>query len=175
VDNPNHHLFQHCPGCGKKGLSPGSVNSFFCKSCGFKFYLNNAAAGIALIFNADKQILVTKRKNNPAKGTLEFPGGFSEPGETMEISLIREIKEELNLEIEDLRYFCSVSNQYLYKNVLYPITDMVFWCRVNDFSTIAAKDDVAEYYFLDTNQLKVSQFGLNSPNQVVKKIQSIKF
>ena len=42
----------------------------------------------------------------------EFPGGKIEEGETPEIALVREIKEELNLDIFGLEFFQTVDHQY---------------------------------------------------------------
>ena len=42
----------------------------------------------------------------------EFPGGKIEPGEDREQALRREIREELDLEIENLEYFTTVEHTY---------------------------------------------------------------
>ena len=56
---------------------------------------------LALINDAD-EILISKRpKNKYLAGFWEFPGGKVEDGETPESALIREIKEELNIDIND--------------------------------------------------------------------------
>jgi len=81
-------------------------------------YLNCAAAAIALIFSPANNLLVTRRKYDPAKGMLDFPGGFADPGETIEECLIREVKEELNLDMEKLTYICSYPNTYQFKKVI---------------------------------------------------------
>ena len=56
---------------------------------------------IALI-NEANEILLSKIPNNKhLAGFWEFPGGKVESGETPEGALIREIKEELNIDIND--------------------------------------------------------------------------
>ena len=46
------------------------------------------------------KILLIKRKNEPFKGKLALPGGFVECGETTEEAIIREVKEETNIDIK---------------------------------------------------------------------------
>jgi 8-oxo-dGTP diphosphatase len=47
----------------------------------------------------DDKILLIKRKNEPFKGQWALPGGFVEYGESAEEAVIREVKEEANLDI----------------------------------------------------------------------------
>ncbi len=42
----------------------------------------------------------------------EFPGGKIEPGENREQALRREIREELDVEISNLKYFMTVEHTY---------------------------------------------------------------
>ncbi|MBU2630320.1 MAG: NUDIX domain-containing protein [Proteobacteria bacterium] len=170
LKNGNALLFKYCPCCGEKRLILSSEKCFSCNSCEFKFYLNTAAAGIAVIFNKDNALLVTRRKHDPAKGMLDLPGGFADPGETIEACLIREIKEELNLDILFLKYFCSIPNTYTYKSVTYSITDFVFLCTVNDFNAITACDDISDFYFMELCQLDKSLFGLESTKIIIDRL-----
>ena len=174
MKNPNFHLFRYCPQCGKKKLAVSDEKSFLCSSCSFKFYLNTAAAGIALIFNKKDELLITKRKHNPVKGMLDLPGGFADPGETIEACLMREIKEELNLNITSLKYFCSVPNTYIYKNVTYSITDFAFSCSVDDFNSIKAADDISDFYFMELANLDINLFGLESPKIVIDRLREVR-
>ncbi len=169
--NPNRNRLTHCPACGYEGLTEDSIKSFRCRTCGFLFFLNCAAAAMALIIDDENRLLVTRRKYDPSKDSLDLPGGFAEPGEGIEESLKREIKEELNLNVTGLSYLCSFPNLYPYKSVTYPITDMAFVCRVDGFESIEARDDVAGFYFIPIPGLKPSQFGLASARQVVQYLK----
>ena len=54
---------------------------------------------LALINDADEILLSKRPENKHLGGFWEFPGGKVETGEIPKIALIREIKEELNIEI----------------------------------------------------------------------------
>lgn len=123
---------------------------------------------MAIILDEKGRLLATQRKKNPAKGSLDLPGGFAEPGERIEESLIREIKEELNLKITELNYLCSFPNTYVYKSVTYPITDMAFVCQVDNLDTIMAMDDVSDFSFIPFNHIDLDLFGLDSPKKVIQ-------
>jgi 8-oxo-dGTP diphosphatase len=56
-------------------------------------------AACALV-DADGRVLLARRPpGKPLAGLWEFPGGKVEPGETPEVALIRELKEELDIEV----------------------------------------------------------------------------
>ena len=52
--------------------------------------------------------MLIRRRNEPFKGSYALPGGFVEAGETIEDACRREVKEETNLEIYDMRLVWSV-------------------------------------------------------------------
>lgn len=67
----------------------------------------------ALVREGDR-LLIAQRKQNASGGSCkwEFPGGKVEYTEHPEESLVREIKEELNLEIDIERFYDMVSHVY---------------------------------------------------------------
>ena len=65
----------------------------------------------AIIKNEDK-ILVTKRGYGEFINMWEFPGGKIESGETKKQALVREIKEELNIEINVDKFALDIEYQY---------------------------------------------------------------
>jgi len=55
-------------------------------------------SAVALV-DADGRVLIAQRPEGKAMaGLWEFPGGKIEPGETPEVALARELKEELGIE-----------------------------------------------------------------------------
>ena len=62
-------------------------------------YLSVASAAL---IDADGRLLIQQRPpGKPFAGLWEFPGGKVEDGETPEAALIRELKEELGIDVEE--------------------------------------------------------------------------
>jgi 8-oxo-dGTP diphosphatase len=58
-------------------------------------------AAVALV-DADGRVLIAKRPDGkPMAGLWEFPGGKVETGERPELALIRELKEELDIDVTE--------------------------------------------------------------------------
>jgi 8-oxo-dGTP diphosphatase len=80
----------------------------------------------ALIIEQGK-ILVTQRKEDSSHGLLwEFPGGKVKEGEEPREALRRELKEELDVEVEVGRMFDAVFHSY----PEYPILLLVYRCWI---------------------------------------------
>ena len=102
----------------------------------------------AIILNSIGKILVTQRSATmPLPLKWEFPGGKIETGETAEECLIREIKEELNIEIEITGSLSP--NDHQYPNKL--IRLIPFICRQTG-GDLTLKEH-AEYKWLDAKDL----------------------
>ena len=57
----------------------------------------------ALVFYPDNKILLIKRNTIPFKGYWALPGGRIDPGETVDQTIVREVKEETGLEVTIVR------------------------------------------------------------------------
>jgi 8-oxo-dGTP diphosphatase len=60
-----------------------------------------------IIFNEEKILICRRKPTKSFGGYWEFPGGKIEKGESEELSLIRELKEELGIKVENITYFKS--------------------------------------------------------------------
>ena len=66
----------------------------------------------AIIKQGDKYLITQRARNDQLALKWEFPGGKVEEGETPQECLIREIKEELNLDIEVKEIFATSIYNY---------------------------------------------------------------
>jgi 8-oxo-dGTP diphosphatase len=76
------------------------------------------------LVDRDGRVLLAKRpKGRPLKGLWEFPGGKVEAGETPEQALIRELKEELAIDVSQacLAPFTFASHAYPEFQLLMPL------------------------------------------------------
>jgi len=93
--------YKYCPRCGSEMTNKriDHRERKVCPVCRFVFYHNPVpAAGV--VIEKDNKILLVKRKYEPYKGDWSFPAGFMEYDESPEQCAIREIKEELNVDVE---------------------------------------------------------------------------
>jgi len=172
LNKQNKEIIKYCPKCGEMSFTANCSKSFVCNKCGFTLFLNSASAVVAVIFNKKNELLVTIRKNNPAAGTYDLPGGFVDNNETLELAVTREVKEELNLKISSLKYWKSFSNQYVYKDILYYTTDSAFYCKIENFDNINPADDVADYKFISIENLDINNFGFSSIKNLIQNLQN---
>lgn len=154
--------FSFCPVCGSKLWVVNNFKSKRCESCGFVYYGNPSAANVALILNEHDELLVVRRKKEPAKGTLDLPGGFTDMDETGEEGVIREVLEETGLHVTRADYLFSIPNLYRYSDMDIHTLDMFFRCRVSDTSSATAMDDAEEALWIPVNELHPDEFGLRS-------------
>lgn len=90
-----------CPHCAGELASKlvDERDRLVCKECGFIFYINPKVAAGVLIEHQGRVVLV-RRGIEPHIGSWTLPAGFTEYGETIEETAIRECREETGLEVE---------------------------------------------------------------------------
>jgi mutator protein MutT len=126
-----------------------------------------SASVAAIIRNQNNEVLFTVRKHDPAAGMLDLPGGFIDLGETAESAIVREIQEELNLNISMMKFIGTFPNKYLYGELEYQTLDLVFNCTVESFENLQVADDVSGYVFRDSGTVQRQEIGLDSIREIV--------
>lgn len=157
--------FGYCPVCGSSRFEANSQKSKKCGRCGFEYFMNPAAAVVAFITNGEDELLVLRRGKEPAKGTLDLPGGFADVSETAERAVAREVEEETGLKVAASTYLFSLPNVYRYSGLDIMTLDMFFVCEVEDASHVVAMDDAAECMWMPLSDIHTEQFGLRSVRQ----------
>jgi ADP-ribose pyrophosphatase YjhB (NUDIX family) len=120
-------MFRYCPSCASQNIAFVNGKTFRCPDCGFTYY-HNVAAATACFIRTKNGILFQVRGKEPGRGKLDLPGGFVDPGEGAVAGLIRELREEMGLEVSEdsLRFITSFANKYPYKNIMYNTCDLFF-------------------------------------------------
>ena len=154
--------FHYCPNCGNSNFFVNDERSKRCEDCGFTYYINASGSYVALILNDNNELLVARRKCEPAKGTLDIPGGFADPDETAENGVAREVLEETGLKVVSSEYLFSLPNRYEYSGLIIPTLDLFFLCKVADTTALGAHDDVEETFWMALDDINPEEFGLSS-------------
>ncbi len=164
------HKFVYCPLCGSHAFVVNNASSKRCESCGFVYYSNPRAAVVAVIWDENRRLLVARRAKEPAKGTFDLPGGFTENGETAEISLSREVLEETGISIHSMKYLFTEPNIYPYSGIEVHTMDMFFEVQVESSVSFVGMDDVAELLWVPFDEIEVESFGLSSIRRGVARL-----
>ena len=165
-------IFRFCPVCGSEAFAVHDARSKRCAHCGFTYYHNAAASTVALIENSRGELLVVRRALPPAQGTLDLPGGFVDPGETLDEGCRREVREETGLEVTAMEFLFSLPNRYEYSGFVVDTTDCFFRCQVADTSAALAADDAASFRWIPWSALQPADFGLHSIRQGIERLLS---
>jgi NAD+ diphosphatase len=94
-----------CGRCGGRTTDRTDILAKECPGCGFVMFPRISPAVIVLVERGDK-VLLARANRFPGK-FYSVLAGFVEPGETLEETVAREIKEEVGIEVKDIRYFGS--------------------------------------------------------------------
>lgn len=85
----------------------------------------------AALIDQDGHVLLTQRHADSHQGGLwEFPGGKLEAGETPEVGLRRELREELGIEVGEVRPLIRIRHRYPDRNILLDVYRVSAWAGV---------------------------------------------
>jgi NAD+ diphosphatase len=143
--------YKHCLLCGSS-LKIEGPRLLVCSKCGHHHYINPAPCNGVIIENDNNEILLVKRKVDPMKGYWDFAGGFIDPGESLEESCKREIREELNVEIEITKIIGAYADSYVYQNIEIPTIGIVVTAKITE-GIPTPSDDISDYKYFPKNEV----------------------
>ena len=103
LDWQKNHRF--CGQCGTPTTMQCGELAMACPACGLLVYPRLSPAVMVLVRRSDQLLLARSPRFKP--GVYSALAGFVEPGESVEECAIREVREEVGIEITNLRYFDS--------------------------------------------------------------------
>lgn len=113
---------------------------------------------IGIVRRNDGDVLIQRRAESGLLGGLwEFPGGKQERGETLEETCMRELQEELSIEVDIETYFRRISHAYSH----FKVTLHAFRCRLRSGEPVSREglpvrwtsiESLSEYAFPRANR-----------------------
>jgi NAD+ diphosphatase len=134
VDWDRSHQF--CGRCGARTRDKQKERAKECPECGLISYPRIAPAIIVLVEREDRLLLA--RSHRHPQGLFSVLAGFVEPGETLEGAVAREIREEVGIEVRDIRYFGS--QPWPFPNSLM----IAFTCHYASGDIVLEEEEMAE-------------------------------
>lgn len=85
---------------------------------GQKLILSKAVIGVGLILNKNQDVLIDQRLDEGSMGGMwEFPGGKKEKDESIEMTIARELREELGVEVKVGKKLIEFDHSYTHKKL----------------------------------------------------------
>lgn len=155
-------MFKFCPLCRAEELLFDGLKHYNCQKCSWS-YFHNVAAAAGVFITIDNKLLFTVRANQPARGLLDLPGGFIDPGETAEEAVLREVNEELHLtENISLTFLGTAPNTYLFDNVTYHTLDLVYTATLDKIPEIRDRSEIADLVLYHVNEVPFDKLAFDS-------------
>jgi len=151
--------FKYCPVCsGKlKKIVHDLEKRLACSQCNFIFYQNSKPTVSTFIVSNQGQLLLVKRAIEPQKDYWDTPGGFLEDGEEPIKGLKREIKEELGVELKNIKYLGIYIDTYCEG---YHITTLNIIYRAEIASgKLRPMDDVGKIKWFDISKIPMNRIA----------------
>jgi len=129
---------------------------------------------VGLIWNEKNELLICKMSDNRGvfPGQWGFPGGGIEPNEKMTDGLQRELREELGIEIKNIKPAFFKDGQYVKsftdgsKKEVYMIF-LLFHCMAQG-EQIILNDEFSEYRWVQENEIENFELNTETADTITK-------
>lgn len=153
---------QYCSRCGTPTEARREERSRVCPKCKYTTYPPISPA-IMILITRGREILLARKKEWP-QGRFSALAGFVEPGETLEDTVRRETREEVGVEITNLRYFGSQP---------WPFPHQLMIAFTADYASGEVTPDgveIEEARFFDAEQLPNLPAGISISRRMINAV-----
>ncbi|MEO0266275.1 MAG: NUDIX hydrolase [candidate division WOR-3 bacterium] len=159
---------KYCPYCGQTLIlkKENAITRPFCENCNLFIYRNPVPVVAIVVFNKNSEVLLIKRKVEPAKGEWALPSGFIELHEEPDTAARRELAEETGLKIENLKLINAFhQDSKRYESVL-----VLAYLGFSDANPIPG-DDAEEAKFFPTSFALENVAFVSHKNAIIKALK----
>jgi NAD+ diphosphatase len=134
-----------CGACGTPTDRAAGEAARVCPACALRAYPRISPV-IMVLIHRGREVLLARNRRNP-NGAFSALAGFVEAGETLEQTLVREVREEVGVTVRDIRYFGSQSWPF-------PHSLMIAFTAAYDGGEVVPDGiEIAEARFFDVDAL----------------------
>lgn len=159
-------MYKYCPRCRNK-LTKKQKNLYICNNCDLHIYENPRPTTAVIFENEKGEIFLIKRKKAPKKGYWDAPGGFVDLEESLEDSVRREIKEELDIELKKFKYIGSYYGRYLYKGINYHTLCFAFIAKMQVMK-VRTSNEISEMKFFKKQEIPFDRIAFVEVKNALK-------
>lgn len=123
----------YCGKCGNPTKHSDNERMLYCESCGLRTYPSISPCVIVAVYDGNR-LLLTKYAGR-AYTRYALVAGFAEIGESLEQTVKREVKEEVGLNVKNIKF---------YKSQPWPFTDTIlagFYAELDGDDTITLQEE----------------------------------
>jgi NAD+ diphosphatase len=152
-----------CGACATPTERAAGEAARVCPACGLRAYPRISPVIMVLIHRGREILLARNRRNTT--GTFSALAGFVEAGETLEQTVVREVREEVGVSVRDIRYFGSQSWPF-------PHSLMVAFTAVYEAGEVVPDGlEIAEARFFDIDALpQTPAAGLSIASRLIASV-----
>jgi len=153
---------RYCGQCGKVTTKISSEFSMQCEPCRLRFYPRIAPCIIVLVTRGN-EILLAQGERHRESGWFSTLAGFIESGESAEQAVIREVKEEVSIDVKNVKYLNSQA--WPFPNQLM----LGFHAEYDGGDIVPEKGEIAEADWFDLEKLPKHPPGISIAGWLIRQ------
>jgi NAD+ diphosphatase len=154
-----------CGRCGTATQRAAGEPARVCPACDLRAYPRISPV-IMVLIHRGREVLLARNRHNTL-GAFSALAGFVEAGETLEATIVREVREEVGVEVRNIRYFGSQSWPFPHSLMI------AFTAEYAGGDVVPDGIEIAEAGFFDVDALpKLPPAGLSIASRLIATVSA---